>query len=85
MYLKAQSLHPSIDDTETLNLWIQYWVEFGQLCKAEALLEQFKHFSDAYSYLPFIKDALERGFVQRAERHSKGDDEEEHTNTKFIQ
>ena len=31
MYLKAQCIHPSIDDTETLNLWIQYWVEFGSI------------------------------------------------------
>ena len=72
MYSKANAIHPSIDCTEFLNLWIQYWVEFGQLPKAEALLEQFKEFINADSYLPFIKDALDKGFTQRAEEIQRG-------------
>ena len=72
MYLKAQSINTPIECAEILNLWIQYWVEFGQPSKAEALLEQFKHLSNADSYLPFIKDALDKGFIQRAEDIQKG-------------
>ena len=72
MYSKAQSINVPIECPEILNLWIQYWVEFGQPSKAEALLEQFKHLSNADSYLPFIKDALDKGFIQRAEDIQKG-------------